>query len=134
MSLPTSPSALAWLLTATLSSMAAGNELPRVEAAMHIDADGTCMVGFEASSFRPRLDHKPTPMEFMEGNWWVTAWGDTFVGPPAPPGPGRSRSLVWACRVTGALSPPGRYGHMNMYSHELRIIHSEFIPAPDSAP
>ncbi len=126
------PMALALGLFAMLAS--AANETVEDDGHMVNEAEGTCTVGFETSSFRPRLDHRPTPMEAMEGNWWVSRWDRVFVGPPAPPGPGRSKPLRWTCRMTGWVSGPGRYGHMNMYSREFRVARSEFIPGPDSAP
>lgn len=97
------------------------------------DVTGRCAVGVEASRFTPRLPDDATPLQKIDANWWVAQW------PPSPAAPRASRSAsrsgrAWPCRVVGWLSPPGHYGHMNMYGHQLVAIRVEDLPEAATSP
>ena len=88
------------------------------------DLTGRCTIGFEASRFTPALDRDASPIEKIDANWWVAEW-PPIPGPPAARGPSPRRALDWPCRIVGWVSPPGGYGHVNMFSHQVLVIRFE---------
>src|ERR1043166_2547281 len=73
-----------------------------------VETEGTWTVCFEHSGFRP--DNQPSK------TWWLSEFGDT--GSAIPKGMKIPKSGIHI-RVTGFLSPAGRYGHLAGYEHEL---------------
>jgi hypothetical protein len=97
------------------------------------DVAGRCAVGVEASRFTPRLPDDASPIRKIDANWWVAQWPPSAAAPPASrPASGRGRA--WPCRIVGWLSPPGHYGHMNMYSHQMVAIRVEDLPEATTLP
>lgn len=93
------------------------------------DVTGRCAVGAEASRFTPRLPADATPIQRIDANWWVARWPPSAAAASAPRPASRPASFghgrAWPCRIVGWLSPPGHYGHMDMYSHQLVAIRVE---------
>jgi hypothetical protein len=72
------------------------------------EATGTWATGFEVSVFSPR--------DMPDQGWWLERFGDTkYIYPKK--GDGTNQPLYF--RISGFLSPKGRYGHLGGYHYQF---------------
>jgi hypothetical protein len=72
------------------------------------EAEGTWVVDFEVSCFRPRSQ--------PDQSWWLSVFGGTKDVLPKREEPSSGPVLF---HVSGFLSPKGQYGHLGAYEHEF---------------
>jgi hypothetical protein len=72
------------------------------------EATGTWAVRFEVSVFSPR--------DMPDQGWWLEGFGDTKYTYPKK---GEETDQPVYFRISGFLSPKGRYGHLGGYEHEF---------------
>jgi hypothetical protein len=82
---------------------------------------------FEVSSFVPGTDAGVLGCPGYGVSYWLQG-SETFykrfraIYPVQPPYPQMEQQIVYT-RFYGRLSPPGRYGHLGGYEHEIRVLY-----------